>query len=276
MSMLKWLFLDSDPSTSICNRYRLLDEIEGDGGGGISEGEVIAQQIEQGQQQIDNPPDQQRVAHEQRRGRQDFIPKHRFDEVNRPFQAYKTLGTVDDIKSKLARLQELESKPETYYTEERKRQVREDLLRVFPELQTLSATHQANNATFVAKGVRDTDEFLKQIGVEVNPANNHAFQDLIGGVISRDPNLASRFAARDATVFQDAIKIVRGFVGAKRNVPGLDVSRGKAPARASAPAQTNGKAKVEPKEIKPGPLFEREVLDQAGEAAFARLSEFEE
>lgn len=276
--MLKWLFQDSDPSTLIWSRYRLLDENDGDLGGAgtgdagdgsqIGEGEHAQQQQDQGGMHR-GASDRRLPSH--------MIPKYRFDEVNQRYRPYRELGlSPEDIKQKLARLEELERQPQNYYTDERKTQVREDLMRVFPELQSLVSTHESNSKSFVSAGVAQTNEFLKSIGIEATEKNNRLYQNIIGGFIQEDPEMARRFYARDRTVFADAIKAIRPLLGlSKRIVPGLDTARGKTPLKQPAAQQAKPNGETKP-EIKPGPLFERQVLDEAGEAAFARISNFEE
>lgn len=239
-------------------------EAEGKGGEGGGEGE---QHVSEGEAEGRDAGD---TGRQTSMPGDKFIPKHRFDEVNTRFQQYKGLGSADEIKAKLARLEALEKQPSNRYTEERKKQIREDLLEVFPEIKNVLDTSKTQTETFVSTGVRQNETFLKEIGLEVNDENNHYLQELIGGVIARKPEYTSRFFARDTSVFGDAWKEVKSkfWPNAGRKVPGLDKIGLKKPAVTPANA---GKKPAEAKEIKPGPLMERELLDDASERAFAML-----
>lgn len=277
--ILRSLF--EDPTFHVTSRFGLFDG-EGDGGeggeggagsggeggGSQSEAEHAAAQ----QQQESGAAGQQRQAGGFRRDGQ-WIPKHRFDEVNQKYAAYRNFGPPTEVQAKLARLAELEKMPQNRYNESQATEIREDLLRVFPELRSVVDSHKNQSTTFIAHGARQNDRFMKELTIEANEANNLYLQELLGGVISRTPELSQRFYARDPSVFDDAFKIAKGIFwpNARRTVPGLQTVQKKTPAQAGA---NNGKAgKTEEKEIQPGPLYERQILDRASEEAFAKISE---
>lgn len=224
-------------------------------------------------QQNGNQGQLQRQAGGFRRDGQ-WIPKHRFDEVNQKYAAYRSFGPPTEIQSKLARLAELEKQPQNRYNETQATEIREDLLRVFPELRSVVDSHKNQSTTFVAHGSRQNDKFMKELNIEANEANNLYLQELLGGVISRTPELSQRFYARDPGVFEEAFKVAKGIFWSnpRRTVPGLQVVQKKTPAQAGVNAGKKAAAAGED-EIKPGPLFERQILDKASEEAFSRISE---
>lgn len=235
-------------------------ESEGEDEGGQGEGENKAKG--------EGERDAGDTGRRQPPGSDKFIPKHRFDEVNTSFQTYKKFGSPEDIQVKLARLEALEKQPQNRYTKERSAQIREDLLAVIPELKGVLESTKSATETFVSVGVRQNESFLKEIGIEVNDENNHYLQELIGGVIARKPEYINRFYGRDTTVFADAFKEVKAkfWPNVGRKVPGLDRMAVKKP-----PVVLPGKKAAEPKKITPGPLADRELLDDASERAFAML-----
>ncbi len=245
----------------------------GDAGGGDQSQQPLNDQSQESQSAGDPAQQAQNTQGNPPRRGSDWIPKHRFDQVNRGYQSYRQFGSPDEIRTKLETLQRLQQNPTNRYDPDKQREIREDFLALFPEMRSVVNSHQSQTRTFISTGVRQNDGFLKEINLEVNENNNRLLQDAISGIIQRDEELSARFFARDPTVFADGFRQFKKLmnISQKRTVPGLDATRNKTVSR--APARNGGGAPPQPKEIKPGPLFEREHLDQASEAAFARLSE---
>lgn len=277
---LKKLFADHDYRS----RHLLTIDGEGEGemggGGGDSGNTDQSPQVngeQQGQQadgQNDTPAQggQQFQQGGPRRGGSDWIPKHRFDQVNRGYQTYKRFGSPEEIQAKLAMLEKLQQKPENRYDPQAQEEIRQDFLRLFPEMRSVVNAHKTQTHTFVASGVKQNDNFLRELNLEVSEANNHLLQDTLGGIIDRDPDLRDRFYARDPSVFADAFKQFKQLMKfqQQRKVPGLQQQQQKT--KPSTPANRQ-QPPAKPKDIKPGPLFERETLDEASERAFAQLAE---
>jgi hypothetical protein len=241
-------------------------------GEGEREGEASQGAVSEGQAELDASAARRDADDTGRQAAEHMIPKHRFDEVNNRFNAYKVFGSPEELKAKLARLEALERQPQNRYTQDQAKEIREDLLRVFPELQGVLETQQTQTKSFVSFGVKQNEKFLQELGVEVNENNNNYLQELLGGVIARTPELTTRFLARDQTVFADAFKAAKTafWPNTKRAVPGLDKTQIKTPAKPGSTGKPAQKAQAS--EIKPGPLMERELLDKAGEEAFELLS----
>lgn len=277
---LKKLFADQDYRS----RHLLTIEGEGDdmgaaGAGGDSGGTDQAQQVNndqtQNQVQTSEQNDQgqnQNFQRGPRRGGSDWIPKHRFDQVNQGYRAYRELGSPDEIRSKLAMLEKLQQNPANRYDPQAQEEIRQDFLRLFPEMRSVVNSHKTQTQTFVASGVKQNDNFLRELNLEVSEANNHLLQDTLGGIIDRDPDLRDRFYARDSTVFADAFRQFKQLMKfqQRRVVPGLQQQQQKS--KPSTPANRQ-QPTAKPKTITPGPLFERETLDEASERAFAQLAE---
>ncbi len=281
--MFKKLFGNED------YRHRFILTIDGedDGGEGGGAGDTGGtDQNQQGQgeqqggaqgqsQQGEQQAGQQQQQFGQRRGGSDWIPKHRFDQVNRGYQAYKRFGSPEQIQQQLDTLQRLQQNPANKYDQKTAQEIREDFLMLFPEMRSLVGTHQNQTIAFVSHGVRQNESFLKELNIEINETNNQLLQDAIGGIIARDPDLNARFYARDSSVFAEGFSRFKKLMNLqqKRVVPGLDATRNKTVSRVPSKPNGNGGTPPKPKQIQPGPLFERETLDQASEEAFARLSE---
>lgn len=200
-----------------------------------------------------------------------MIPKHRFDEVNRGYQEYKSLGDSKAIKAKLDRLAQLEAMPQNRYTDKETKEIEADLVRALPWLGHLRQQYETSQKAFTSGGAKLSEGFAKEIGIEANEDNHHFIQELVGAAIFKDPDLKQRFFALDNTVFKDAWTKVKGQLWKNsRSVPGLSVAGKKLPP--SAPAGKPG-AKGKKEEVPDGPLGDRDLLDQAGEDAFARLAE---
>jgi len=272
---LKGLF--EDPSTRIKMGFGLFDDPnEGQQADGSSTGAGSdGSQAQAGEG--DQAGAGQRAASD--KGRIDdqghMIPKHRFDEVNTRYNAYKGFGSPEDVKAKLARLAELEQQPQNRYNDKQQKEIRQDLLRVMPELEGVLRNVEVASRTYTSYGVKQNDTFLKELGIEVNEKNNKYLQELIGGVITSDQALLDRFFAHDRDLFKDAFQQVKAtfWPNLKRTVPGLEAASRKAPAKPGASAGNGTPAKPAGDKPKPtGPLADREIMDQASEEAFARIS----
>jgi hypothetical protein len=202
-----------------------------------------------------------------------WIPKHRFDEVNQGYTKYKELGNPDEIKKSLNRLKELEALPQNRTTDKEKSEIRKELLSVFPELQTMTNMLELQREAYTERGAAVNNDFLKEIGIEANEANNKYLQELLSGVIAADPKLVRRFWAMDPNVFTEAFAIAKKtfWPNVRKVVPGAQVQSKKIPPKAPSQQKSGeGEQKKDPN----APLSrmdERAALDAASEEAFALL-----
>jgi hypothetical protein len=275
---LKGLF--EDPSTYIKRSFGLFDDPnegqqpDGSAAGAGSGGDGSQAQAGEG----DQAGAGQRAASDTRRtdDQGHMIPKHRFDEVNTRYNAYKGFGSPDDVKAKLARLAELEQQPQNRYNDKQQKEIRQDLLRVMPELEGVLRNAEVATRSYTSYGVRQNETFLKELGIEVNEKNNKYLQELIGGVITSDPALLDRFFAHDRDLFKEAFQQVKAtfWPNLKRTAPGLEAANRKATPKPGANAGNGTPAKPAGNKPAPsGPLADREIMDQASEDAFARISQ---
>lgn len=201
-----------------------------------------------------------------------WIPKHRFDEVNTALGAFRKYGKPEDIERRLARLDQLEKLPANRVTDREADEIRKELLHVFPQLGTLITYMDAQRETYIERGASLNNDFLKELGLEVNDTNNQYLQELLSGVIASDKKLLRRFGGMDQGVFKDAFEIAKKtfWPGVKRPVPGAGV-QAKKEAPKTPIKQGEGKG-AEKKETGPtSRLEEREYLDSASEKAFELL-----
>jgi len=201
-----------------------------------------------------------------------WIPKHRFDEVNSQFGMYKQFGRPEEVKKRLDRLTELEQLPANRLNDKEKSEIRKELLSVFPELALMADTLQNQKQAYTERGAAQNNDFLKDIGIEVNDANNQYLQELLSGIIAQDPKLLRRFYSMDDRVFTDAFAVAKKtfWPNVRRVVPGAGTESKKLPPKAPGqqkPPQAGEKKGDEPLDR----LGERDVLDKASEAAFAML-----
>lgn len=205
-----------------------------------------------------------------------WIPKHRFDEVNQGYTKYKGLGSPEDITKSLARLKELEALPQNRTTDKEKAEIRKELLNVFPELQVMTNMLEVQRQAYTENGAEKNNEFLKEIGIEVNDANNQYLQELLTGIIAADQKLLRRFYAMDPKVFEAAFAVAKKtfWPNAKRPIPGAGVQAKKtgptAPVTQKQPDKS-GEQKPKGQNGQLGRLEEREELDKASERAFEML-----
>jgi hypothetical protein len=277
---LRGLF--EDPAYRMRCKFGLFDEIEG-AEGGAGGGEVIPEGSEgdpsQPAQVTDGgQPGQRDPGAQGRPARPQMIPYGRFQEVNRGYQAYRQFGSPADIKARLERLERLEKNPVNRYTPDQEAEIKADILRFFPQLQRLEENDELQKTQYVNQGSRQNGEFCKQLGWEVNDNNKQLVEDILSSVIGRTPELRERFYARDPAVFTDVFKLVRPTLAPRRTVPGLSVVGNKTTPKAGGPqGKKPGEAVNEANKPKPGsPLFERDVLSEAGDAAFDLITSREE
>jgi hypothetical protein len=201
-----------------------------------------------------------------------WIPKHRFDEVNQGYTAYKEFGKPEDVRKALGRLKELEALPANRINDKEKGEIRKELLHVFPELQMMTSMLENQRQAYTERGSTINNEFLKEIGIEVNAANNQYLQELLSGIIVQDPKLMRRFYAMDTEVFKDAFAVAKKtfWPNVRKVVPGSIVQAKKLAPRTPT-QQRPDEAKGEKKSDQMGRLEERAMLDDASEQAFALL-----
>ena len=117
----------------------------------------------------------------------------------------------------------------------------------------------------------------KELGIEVNDANNRYLQELISGVIAADKALLRRFYAMDQKVFKAAFETAKKvfWPNVRKQVPGATLQNKKilpkAPFSQKLEDATKGEKKSSNGQL--GRLEERDALDQASEAAFAMLEQ---
>src|SRR5574337_821457 len=206
-----------------------------------------------------------------------WIPKHRFDEVNTQFGQYKQFGRPEDVKKRLDRLAELEQLPQNRLNQKEKSEIRKELLQVFPELQVMANTVQVQREAYTDRGATLNNDFLKELNIEANEANNNYLQELLSGIIAADPKLLRRFYSMDDRVFQDAFKIAKQtfWPGVRKPVPGARTESIKLPGK--APGQQKVAGQKPPVDKAPTTrMEEREALDDASERAFALLDQARE
>ena len=281
---LKGLF--EDPSYRM--RLKLgLFEGEGEDGGGAGSDGGEPQQIEGEGGALDQQQNDQsrqgelgggeRAPGAQGRGHNpNFIPKHRFDQVNRGYQAYRPFGSPADIKAKLERLAYLEKNPQNRYKPEQVDEIKSDFNHLFPGMQGMEAFYENQKRNFVKFGSRQNDRYVKELGWENNDHNKHMIEDAISGMIGRNPELNERFYALDNTLFDEVFAMVKKVLGARsgggggngRNVPGLQQLGAKRPAKAGPVSEVQKTLNDKLKDEKPNPLKERDILSAASDAAF--------
>lgn len=203
-----------------------------------------------------------------------WIPKHRFDEVNQGFTKYKEFGSPEDIRKGLNRLRELEALPQNKTTDKEKTEIRKELLQVFPELQVMTNMLEIQKESYTERGAEQNNEFLKELGIEVSESTNRYLQELISGVIAADKTLLRRFYAMDDKVFKSAFEIAKKtfWPNSRKPVPGAKLQNTKILPKAPFTQKPT-------EDKKPGPngqlgrLEERDVLDAASEKAFEMLEQ---
>jgi hypothetical protein len=204
-----------------------------------------------------------------------MIPKGRLDEEIRKRQALQTVidsyakfGKPEELAGKLKRFDELAQGKR--FTEGETKEIREDLLRVFPELGRVINSEQERMSHFTdIVGPEATRKFLKEAGIEVTDDNLADMSEVLAGRIIRDKKLFRMFAAQDPNVYTEAWKSVKPRLFARRpGVPGADVQKLK-----EAPKPPIGKPKGEEPKAPAGPKDDRDALSDAGDAAWERLQE---
>lgn len=203
----------------------------------------------------------------------EWIPKHRFDEVNQGYTKYKEFGKPEDIARNLARLKELEALPQNRTTDKEKSEIRKELLNVFPELQVMTNMLEVQKQAYTERGAELNNDFLKEIGIEVNDSNNQYLQELLSGIIASDPKLLRRFYAMDPKVFESAFAVAKKtfWPNVRKVVPGAGTQAKKLPPKAPEKQRLQEEANGKKPEGQLGRLEERDMLDKASEEAFAML-----
>ena len=204
-----------------------------------------------------------------------WIPKHRFDEVNQGFTKYKEFGSPDDIRKGLNRLKELEALPQNRTTDKEKAEIRKELLQVFPELSVMTNMLEIQKEAYTERGAEQNNEFLKELGIEVSESTNRYLQELISGVIASDKTLLRRFYAMDDKVFKAAFDIAKKtfWPNSRKPVPGANLQNKKILPKAPSTQKLAEEKKKPEGNGQLGRLEERAVLDEASEQAFAMLEQ---
>ena len=246
------------------SRYSLFIDGEGEGNDGAG-GDSGEQVHVEGEQQ-----DQSRAASD--KGEQ-MIPKSRFDEINNALKQYKALGDVQGIQRMRERMEFMEKNPGKRYTEKEITDIENELTQVPAVAQAIRSAKQFNaymerqTRNYTSEGTRQTESFLKDMGREVTERSRVALTNALCGIIQSDEALMERFMGHDPSVFKEAFKYFQeGVTGAgPRKVPGLEQQQKKG---GSKPVVKQGGN--QPQRSKE-PQSERDMLDEAGEAAFDTL-----
>lgn len=202
-----------------------------------------------------------------------YIPKHRFDEVNEGYKAYKEFGKPEDVRKQLVRLRDLEALPQNRLNDKEKSEIRKELLHVFPELQGMLSMQEVQRQAYTEHGATINKEFLKEIGIEANDANNRYLQELLSGVIAADQKLLRRFYAMDSSVFAEAFAVAKKtfWPNVRKAVPGAQVQAKKAPPKAPGTQRSDEEKQKKAEGAPLSRMDERSVMDEASEQAFALL-----
>lgn len=204
-----------------------------------------------------------------------MVPKQRLDAVLAQLREYKKYGDPAAIQKAVDRLAWMEANPGKKYSEKELQSIEAELLQVPGLSRAMSAAQRfeqfeaKQSKRFVDYGGRQTDKFLTELGRTPDDKNRAALSHAIAGVIQSDPDLLDRFYGLDTEVYADAFKAFRnqllGNLPLKRPaIPGADVQRTKVAAKAPAGKAPAKAAQTEPK-------TDRELLDEAGDAAFEAL-----
>lgn len=197
------------------------------------------------------------------------IPKERFDQVYGKLSAYKEFGTPEEIKAQLAQfnvwkkqVDDLRAKSQgREQAEDPKEKIRKQLLEVMPELGELSSLGELKEhqiSSNMEKASSHLSTLLKTEKLEVAPEVQDEIEDFIVNKMSEAQ--LKKFLKGDTGVVTEVFNacLEKGLLATlKPKAPALP----KAPMR-HAPGGTPPKA---PQKIK--------TFDEAGDAAWGRLSE---
>jgi hypothetical protein len=245
-------------------RYSLFIDGEGEGDEGAGEGSGGQVQVE-GEQ-----GDQSRAASD--KGEQ-MIPKSRFDEINNVLKQYKALGDIQGIQRMRERMEFMEKNPGKRYTDKEITDIENELTQVPAVAQAIRSSQRFNaymerqTRNYTSEGTRQTEGFLKDMGRDVTDRSRVALTNALCGIIQSDEALMERFMGHDPSVFKEAFKYFQEGVsgGIPRKVPGMAEQQKKAGSKPGT-KPTGG----QPQKSKE-PQSERDLLDEAGEAAFDTL-----
>jgi len=202
-----------------------------------------------------------------------MIPKSRFDEINNALKQYKALGDIQGIQRMRERMEWMEKNPGKRYTDQQITEIERELTQVPAVAQAIQSAQRFNaymerqTRNYTSEGTRQTEGFLKDMGREVTDRSRVALTNALCGIIQSDEALMERFMGHDPGVFKEAFKYFQEGVsgGIARKVPGMMEQQKKAGGK---PVQRS--ASQQPQKSKE-PQSERDLLDEAGEAAFDTL-----
>jgi len=246
------------------SRYSLSADGEGEENEGVGGGSGDQVQVE------GEAGDSSRAASD--KGEQ-MIPKSRFDEINNVLKQYKALGDIQGIQRMRDRMEFMEKNPGKRYTEKEIIDIENELSQVPAVAQAIRSAKQFNaymerqTRNYTSEGTRQTEGFLKDMGRDVTERSRVALTNALCGIIQSDETLMERFMGHDPSVFKEAFKYFQeGVSGASlRKVPGMTEQQKKLGPKPVA--KQGGNQAQRNKE----PQSERDMLDEAGEAAFDTL-----
>lgn len=252
-------------------KFKLFEEVEGEEGAGSGGGSGDGAPVE-GSDEAQAATRAASVKGDQGQ----MIPKARFDEVYNTLKEYKKFGDPGTIRKLQERLEWLEKNPGKVRPDTEISEIERELSQVPAFAETLRAAkswqaHQQRQAKmYVSEGNRQTESFIKELGREVTEKNKTALTNALSGIIQSDEALLERFLGHDPTVFKDAfLEFRKGLYGDVKHIPGATVQAKKAPVKpVGKPQAAAPKQGAEPK-------TERDVLDEASDAAYDLLMNHE-
>ena len=214
----------------------------------------------------------------------DWIPRHRFNEVNTQFQtlkpqfeAYAKLGTVEQIAEKLKRAEEF-GKDRTFTPTETER-VRRELFEAMPEFRVWQQERELRTQHATRTAIGKLDGWLGELGVTKTKDNEADFtkrasqlEHILTAVIAADPVMTSRAAVHDLTVFDEAWKEFKRTYGIGQTRRQQDAKLLQMKHPSPKPAAASSKPEGKPEEEK----TEREILEEANAKAMEMLGALEE
>lgn len=204
-----------------------------------------------------------------------WIPKHRFDEVNRVAKAFRELGmSPEEVRGLKSRLDEL-SKTNRFTAAERKT-IAEQMFDVFPQLKSIVENADALMATvgrskqsteqYILSTEKRVDSYLTKLGLQVTRENNEDIQELLISRLRRDKAAMTRFLGGDATILDEVFKTLQRDLGGGRRAALAEVE-GKKTTQTTKSVQKKADDRGDRK-----PASEHEVLADAHNRAWDRIS----
>lgn len=245
------------------------DEGEGDGGGtSIAEGDHI---------EVGGAS-----SRDSGRDASQWIPKHRFDEVNGKMRQLDSMRQEMEklgFKS-IQELQEFKKRADDMgkgrnFTDTERDKLRGEMEEIYPELAEFREFKKSQSAALYRRSESYVDKFVKELGWEAKVENNHYLQDFLAPIISKDPDLKMQFQSGEVhAALDEAWKRFKGKFG-------ISQMRRKEEARVQQIKQGNVQPGNQNKSKKDesgrdGATLMRDSLNEAGDKAFDLLQTISE